>query len=55
MFIRKRKSIAVIRVPLTQIGDGTFEYLNDLSLKEDYHVVILFENIERVTIEILCK
>lgn len=55
MLIRKRKSIAVIRVPIKQIDNGTFDYLTNSSLIKDYHVVVLFEDIERVTIEILCK
>jgi len=55
MFIRKRKPIAVIRVPAKQIDKGTFHYFTKSSLKKDYHVIVLFEDIERVTIEILCK
>jgi hypothetical protein len=55
MLIRKRKSIAVIRVPIKHQSKEVGDYFAKSSLKKDYHVVVLFEDIERVTIEILCK
>jgi hypothetical protein len=55
MFIRKRKPIAVIRVPMKDLSQEVGDYFAKSSLKKDYHVVVLFEDIERVTIEILCK
>ena len=55
MFIRKRKPIAVIRVPIKHQSKEVGDYFAKSSLKKDYHVLVLFEDIERTTIEILCK
>jgi len=55
MFTKKRKPIAVIRVPLKHHRQEVGDYFAKSSLKKDYHVLVLFEDIERTTIEILCK
>ena len=55
MLIRKRKSIAVIRVPIKHQSKEVGDYFAKSSLKKDYHVIVLFEDLERTTIEILCK
>jgi len=55
MFIKKRKPIAVIRVPLKHQSQEVGDYFAKSSLKKDYHVLVLFEDVERTTIEILCK
>jgi hypothetical protein len=55
MFIRKRKPIAVIRVPLKHRSQEVGDYFAKSSLKKDYHIILLFEDVECTSIEILCK